>query len=79
MTKHLTIRMAWHDNSWNGKVCLNPEGNTYCTGAHSLLSGRIEKNKQTSDEQSLKGQYIQGNFASESVPPLPSSMLTVTL
>lgn len=45
MTKHLTVRMAWHDNRWNGKVCLNPEGNTYCTGAHSLLSGRIKKTK----------------------------------
>jgi len=46
-TMHLTIRMAWHDNNWNGKVCSNPEGNSYCTGAHSLLSGRIEKKKKT--------------------------------
>jgi exodeoxyribonuclease V alpha subunit len=69
MTKHLTIRMAWHDNNWNGKVCLNPEGNTYCIGAHSLLSGRIEKNKNVKLEQPLKGQYIQGNFAPEAVPP----------
>lgn len=69
MSKHLTIRMAWHDNKWNGKVCLNPEGNTYCTGAHSLLSGRIEKNKHTEGEQALKGHYIQGNFAPEAVPP----------
>ena len=42
---HLTVRMAWHDNNWDGKVCCNPEGNTYCTGAHSLLSGRIEKRR----------------------------------
>ncbi|MEZ5199308.1 MAG: hypothetical protein R2764_23870 [Bacteroidales bacterium] len=35
---HLTVRMAWHDSNWNGKGCCNPEGNTYCTGAHSLLS-----------------------------------------
>ena len=69
MTKHLTIRMAWHDNKWNGKVCLNPEGNSYCTGAHSLLSGRIEKKKNTGIEQSLKGEYIQGNFPPNAVPP----------
>lgn len=42
---HLTVRMAWHDSNWNGKVCRDPEGNTYCTGAHSLLSGRIKKRK----------------------------------
>lgn len=69
MTKHLTIRMAWHDNNWNGKVCLNPEENTYCTGANSLLSSRIEKNKRVDDEQRVKGKYIQGNFPPENVPP----------
>ena len=42
---HITVRMAWHDNNWNGTVCRDPEGNNYCTGAHSILSGRIEKNK----------------------------------
>ena len=69
MTKHLTIRMAWHDNKWDGKVCHNPEGNTYCTGAHSLLSSRIEKNKNTKVEQTLKGKCIKGNFAPMAVPP----------
>ena len=69
MSKHLTIRMAWHDNNWDGKICRNPEGNTYCTGAHSLLSGRIEKNKKTEIEQALKGKCINGNFDPENVPP----------
>jgi len=69
MGKHLTVRMAWHDNCWNGKVCQNPEENTYCTGAHSQLSGRIEKNKDTDFEQENKGKYIQGNFNPEAVPP----------
>lgn len=66
---HLTVRMAWHDNNWDGKVCNNPEGNTYCTGAHSLLSGRIEKKKKTGIEQGLHGEYIKGNFEPSSVPP----------
>jgi len=66
---HLSVRMAWHDNNWNGKVCCNPEGNTYCTGAHSLLSGRIEKKKNTPIEQGLKEQYVKGNFDPSSVPP----------
>lgn len=66
---HLTVRMAWHDNNWDGKVCCNPEGNTYCTGAHSLLSGRIEKKKNTELEQKLASKPVNGNFNPASVPP----------
>jgi len=66
---HLTVRMAWHDNGWDGHVCLDPRSNTYCTGAHSLLSGRIEKKKDTELEQGNKGKEIAGNFTPASVPP----------
>lgn len=68
---HLTVRMAWHDNNWDGKVCCNPEGNTYCTGAHSLLSGRIEKKKDTEYEsrKEVKGEYVAKNFTPANVPP----------
>ena len=45
MTRHLTIRMAWHDNNWNGKVCSNPNENVYCVGNHSLLSERIARDR----------------------------------
>lgn len=68
---HLTVRMAWHDNNWNGKVCCNPEGNTYCTGAHSLLSGRIEKKKNTAYEstEGVRDEYVAKNFNPSNVPP----------
>jgi len=41
--KHLTVRFAWHDNKWNGKICKNPRMNFYCRGNYSLLSPRIQK------------------------------------
>ncbi len=66
---HLTARMAWHDNNWNGTVCNNPELNTYCTGAHSLLSGRIEKLKNTHLEQTHKGEAVAEAFTPNAVPP----------
>lgn len=68
---HLTVRMAWHDSNWDGKVCCNPEGNTYCTGAHSLLSGRIEKKKDTPFESKeyVRGHYVAKNFNAANVPP----------
>lgn len=43
---HFTLRVAWHDNNWNGKICKDPEGNRYCSGFHSLLSDRIRRNKE---------------------------------
>lgn len=43
--KHLCVRMAWHDNKWNGKICKNPQDNSYCVGEHSLLSDRIRRRR----------------------------------
>lgn len=31
MVKHLSMRVAWHDNQWNGTICCNPNSNGYCT------------------------------------------------
>lgn len=42
---HLTLRVAWHDNKWNGHVCKDPLNNIYCSGFSSLLSERIRKRK----------------------------------
>lgn len=44
---HLTIRLPWHDNKWNGNVCSNPKLNDYCIGEYSLLSDRIRTRRNT--------------------------------
>ncbi len=49
--RHVTVRMAWHDSGWNGRVCDDPGGNTYCTGSHSLLSERLAREKSTGREK----------------------------
>jgi exodeoxyribonuclease V alpha subunit len=46
MPAHIAIRLAWHDNGWNGQVCRDPAGNSYCVGAHSFLTERIAANKK---------------------------------
>jgi exodeoxyribonuclease V alpha subunit len=56
---HLTVRMAWHDNNWNGRICQNPEANTYCVGTHSLLSDRIATNRDTALEQEYNDRLVQ--------------------
>jgi len=50
MVRHVTVRMAWHDNNWNGRVCKNPEDNVYCVGNHSLLSERIARRRDLEKE-----------------------------
>jgi len=45
MSSHFTLRMAWHDDKWNGMICRNPQSNYYCTGSRSLLSDRIARRK----------------------------------
>jgi exodeoxyribonuclease V alpha subunit len=49
-TSHVTLRVAWHDNKWNGSICNDPENNTYCNCFHSLLSERIRKRKDENME-----------------------------
>ena len=50
---HLTLRVAWHDNKWNGSICKHPENNTYCNGFNSLLSERIRRRKDENMEKEL--------------------------
>lgn len=54
MTNHLTIRMAWHDNKWDGKICRHPEENVYCVGSHSLLSERLARERKLDFEDESK-------------------------
>ena len=65
---HLTVRMAWHDTDWNGAVCRDPQANSYCVGTHSLLSGRIEKNRNLEFETGKAGTPACG-LAPDQVPP----------
>lgn len=64
---HLTVRMAWHDNNWNGRICENPAKNTYCVGTHSLLADRIATNRETVFEEENKGELIS-EIADYTVP-----------
>jgi len=35
MTKHISVRVAWHSDGWNGHVCKDPKRNSYCSGQYS--------------------------------------------
>jgi exodeoxyribonuclease V alpha subunit len=58
MVKHISVRVVWHDNYWNGKICKFPEKNVYCIGNYSLLSPRIQRRINIFLEKSCKGQAV---------------------
>jgi len=55
---HLTIRFAWHDNKWNGKVCKKPSENIYCIDNYSLLSSRLQRRKRDEIEEKYASKSI---------------------
>ncbi len=60
---HLTIRVPWHDNGWQGTFCNNPCGNTSCT-----ILPRIAKARDDAHEINHSGESIEG-LDREQLPP----------
>ena len=50
MAKHISLRLAWHDDGWNGHVCKNPKANTYCVGLQSYPGSLIKESRDLSWE-----------------------------
>ena len=48
--KHISIRIPWHDNKWNGSVCRNPESNPFCMALHNIAT-----RKNVQEEQYVAG------------------------
>ena len=49
--KHLSIRVPWHDNNWNGSVCCSPAANPFCLTLHNILE---RKNNLDEDKNASK-------------------------
>ena len=67
--KHITSRMAWHDNKWNGKICISPEKNEYCVGDYSLLSARLQRRRNLDIECKNNGEIPNYENMGNYVPP----------
>lgn len=51
--RHISIRVPWHDNGWNGNVCKNPKLNGAC-----LKLKNIVLNRDDDKEESVRGESI---------------------
>lgn len=51
MAIHMSLRLAWHDNGWNGHICQKPRENSYCVGQYSypgdLIAGSRDLDFET--------------------------------
>ena len=52
MTTHLSARLAWHMDGWNGHICKKPASNNYCIGSHSYPGDKIKGNRNLDWEES---------------------------
>ena len=55
MTNHVSARVAWHMDGWNGHICRNPAANTYCVGPHSYPGTKIAEERILEWEQANGG------------------------
>lgn len=62
-THHLTVRVPWHDNGWNGTVCTSPCANMSCT-----ILPRIATGKDDTLEDSRAGESLE-TMPSNEFPP----------
>ncbi len=68
MTVHLTARLAWHDDGWNGRICERPDCNTYCVGMHSYPGDVVARERDLDNEIALAGKPL-AKLAGADLPP----------
>lgn len=52
---HISARVAWHNDGWNGRICSDPGGNTYCVGSHSYPGQLIAEKRSLEWEEEVRG------------------------
>jgi exodeoxyribonuclease V alpha subunit len=67
MPTHLTARLAWHNDGWNGAICRAPEKNSYCVGCKSFPGDVIARERDLDKEKRLAG--LSGEKLQGYVPP----------
>ena len=71
MTTHITARLAWHDDGWNGRICQKPAANTFCVGTHSYPGQLIAEQRKLEWETTHAGKSCK---KLDDVPPCCYSM-----
>ncbi|WP_160746705.1 AAA family ATPase [Croceibacterium soli] len=62
-TRHVSVRIPWHDAKWDGTVCRNPKGNSAC-----LAIGLIAEQRDDEFEANVAGTAF-ADLAPSQLPP----------
>jgi hypothetical protein len=62
-TRHLSVRVPWHDAEWNGKVCCNPRENGSC-----MFLPRVHSNKNVEVEETNTEKWLH-ELPHDQLPP----------
>jgi exodeoxyribonuclease V alpha subunit len=54
----MTLRLAWHNDGWNGRICEKPAENTYCVGCASYPGEMIRERRDLEWERQNAGKLI---------------------
>lgn len=65
-TRHLSVRVPWHDASWNGKVCSKPRENGSC-----MFLPRINESKNAEQEEGIAENWLH-ELEQDKLPPCVS-------
>src|SRR5438045_9236174 len=53
-TRHLSIRVPWHDNRWSGTICQHPRNNTACIRLKNISDAKDDDKEERIAGKSLK-------------------------
>lgn len=56
MAIHMSVRLAWHSDGWNGHICKKPCENVYCVGQHSYPGELIAETRDLEFEKAHAGE-----------------------
>ena len=56
MAMHMSLRLAWHSDGWNGHICKKPCENVYCVGQHSYPGNLIASTRDLEFEKEHAGE-----------------------
>ena len=62
LLKHLSVRVPWHDNGWDGSICNNPKANGAC-----LILKNCAINRNDESEQAQAGKLLK-DLSEDSYP-----------
>ena len=75
MTVHISVRLSWHNDGWNGRICQEPHKNPYCVGQHSYPGDLIATSRDLDWERESCGKECLELYEKEGlIPPCSFSI-----